>query len=676
MAALANSKVQYVSSALWATVAAYPGSLTLTAAGVLTTNTLNSPALGSERVFIAITGGTTGASTPTWTTTKGASTTDGSVVWMECTGQPGVNGDTSDSPVWGASLTTTQGQIIYDATSSSLQMVLVAGTTGSGSAPTFSATAGTATSDNTTTWHSLGLASNFGAGAAPHKRVLNADAATWQTVTPALILIDANHNESQASAMTLAGGQGSASASNSYVSITMSGTMPPTSVTVGASIATTGANALNIQGYGSWYGVTTSCAGGGSNASGLTIAGATGVLYCESCTFTEASTASNTAITLGDSNIAANGAKLVNCAFTFSSTGQLLIINSGNTEILGGSVAATGTVPSIMAKYSTSSFSGNAIIRDCNLSQIIGTLVNFNLVAGPGSLTIENCSLGSGVSMVTGTPVNSSALFKMHNCDSGTKNYRFYETGYLATIQQETTVVDNTNKSTNGTTQWSVNLTTTANTSFGQPYVMDFAPFEWQNTTGSPVTIQIQLASGVTLNNKQIWMEVEYPGSSSTPLGSLTTSRASNVLATPVNYTTSSDSWGGSQTSFQYMSVTFTPQMVGPIKIRIYCAVSSTTIYINPMPIIVGVGVKRTYIVPGVGIVNEISAPLEEEGIFISHKLLWTLLWILSLFISNQSKISRISSYVIESLFTRFRRGSISSCRSNTRSLRDKKRTT
>ena len=91
-------------------VATFPATTTV-AAGALYRQ-LTTPAVGSERVFVVTTGGLT-TTEPTWTNTRGALNTSGTAVFAECTGQPGVNGDTTNATVWSLSKTWVLGQQVY-----------------------------------------------------------------------------------------------------------------------------------------------------------------------------------------------------------------------------------------------------------------------------------------------------------------------------------------------------------------------------------------------------------------------------------------------------------------------------------------------------------------------------------------------------------------------------------
>ena len=616
MAALANSKTQYVSSALFAAIAAWPSN-TAVAAGRLCNNTANTPALGSERAYVAIIAGTTtNGSQPAMGTGKGSITVDNGVTWMECTGQPGINGDTTNSPVWPTSSTVTLGQIIYDPTSGSLQIVTTASGNTSASKPTFSASAGVTTTDGSNVWTSLGLASNFGAGAAPHIRVLNADNASWQTnATANTIFIDKNHAETQAAAMALAGGTGTVAAPNQYLSIAMTGAMPPTSVTAGASITTTGNNAISLTVSGFWAGVALS-SGSGANAVALNIGTQSSFnvinsIIMEGCTLAVGgTTGGNITLANVDSASATNAfINLKNCTYKAASTASKIEFQNGLINLVGGTYFATGSIPTT-AFLTTVDTITNSSVRDADLSQVTGTLLSMAGSGGEnvgGWFNMQNCKLGSGVAMSSGTLQSPADFtFRMHNCDSGSKNYRFYERNYLGVIQSETTIVDNTNPASDGTTPISWNIATTAFTSILQPYVTEYFPIaEWNGALGSPITATINIASNVALTNAQIWAEIEYLGNASFPIGSTINSRVTDVLTAGTALTTSTDSWGGSETSLQEIQLTFTPQMAGAIKCRIFVAIPSTTIYVSPRLLLGAVGSARQFLIPGMGYINE-----------------------------------------------------------------------
>jgi hypothetical protein len=478
------------------------------------------------------------------------------------------------------------GQIIKRINAVSYQICTTAGTSGGGAEPAFSDTAGTTTGDNTVTWTSLGAVGNFGAFAAPHQRILNADAATWSTVAGSDFYISSSHAETQASAITLAGGQGTASSPNRYICVS-NATAPPTAATTGASVSTTSVFALTVNGTSYYEGIKFSAAGGGSNNANLNIgiASAGVALYFENCQFAIASTNAIPFMAFGnnggnseDSIIYGNG-----CTFTFGATGQTFKPEFGFITIVGGSMAATGSIPTTLISLGVNNQSPTCVIRGCDLSTVTGTLCAVgSSIHGFGQVWLENCKLGAAVTMTSGTfPSAGGPVFRMHNCDSGSKNYRFYEASYLATIQQETTTTNNAGAS-DGTQIISWNIATTANTKFAQPYVSPEIT-EWQDTTGSSKTATVEIAGANTLNNDDIWLELEYLGNASFPIASTVSSRKTDALASNAAVTTSSATWGGSPAHTQKLQVTFTPQMKGPVKARVFVAKASATIYVDPL---------------------------------------------------------------------------------------------
>lgn len=580
--ALLNSSKIYCSSNKYAAVAAWAALTAYTAGQLVRQNA--APALGSERVFVCIVAGTSLASEPSWTVTKGAKTAEAAgPTWQEVTGQPPVNGDVTNTLAWTASAknqSVVLGQIIKNDGATAYQICTTAGTCGNGAEPSFSTTAGTTTNDGTVVWTSLGVVGNFAAFAAPHQRILNADAATWQTVIGSTVYVGSSHAETQAAALTLTGGTGTPSLPTKYICVAESAA-PPTTATTGATISTTGANALTLSNQFYWVGFKFSAAGGGANTANLAFTAAA-AQYFENCIYELASTGASSFITSSRSN--SQGILYFNNpSFLFGHASQALRFGS-DVVINGGSIAATGTVPNAPFACATNT-SQKTIVRACDLSALTGNLVLVATQNG-GVISFSGCKLNASVGFITGSASLENAgsiSVNLRNCDSGTKNYRFYQGSFLATMQEDTATYNNAGAS-DGTTNFSMKVVTTTKTDFNQPYITEEFPIEiWQENVGSPVTITVEIAGSGTLTNAEIWMEAGYLGSSSVPLATLVNNRATDIFATPTNVASSSASWAGSPAVTQKLQLTFTPQMKGLIKVRIFVAKPSTTVYIDPL---------------------------------------------------------------------------------------------
>ena len=579
--ALLNSDKQYVDSTKYAAVAAW-AALTVYAAGALVRQAAT-PTLGDERVFVCIIAGTSLAAEPTWVVTKGAKTAEAAgPTWQEVTGQPPVNGDVTNTLAWTVSAknqSVVLGQIIKRDNAASYQICTTAGTCGNGTEPAFSDTAGVTTADNTVTWTSLGVVGGFGAFAAPHTRILNADASTWQTVVGSTVYLGHQHAHTQAVALTLAGGTGTSALPTKYLCVSNT-VAPPTTVTTGASESTTGANALAISNELYFYGVEFSCGGGGANAANLSFT-ASAAEYFENCIFRLATTLSTAKMASSASN-AEETLYLNNCSFLFSHVGQFATFSSPRVFINGGSVAATGSVPTSPFKSSTNSLIA-VEVRGCDLSTIAGTLFTVASQNG-GYIEFQNCKLHATAAMVTGSRLTAgSAAFSMRNCASDTKNYKMYYDDYFGTMSDDIATYNNAG-ATDGTTRISWKIVSKSTTGLGQPFITECFPIEiWQDAVGSSVTATVEIAGAATLTNAEIWMELEYLGSTLTPLATLATNRVANFLATPANVASSAASWAGSPAVTQKLQITFTPQLKGLIRARIFVGKASATVYIDPL---------------------------------------------------------------------------------------------
>lgn len=572
---------------------------------------LAAPAVGSERCFVCIIAGTTLAAEPTWTVTRGAKTAEAAgPTWQECTGMPGPCADLTFSVIWVASTAYTLGEVIYDSVSGSLQILSTAGTSKAGAPPSWSATAGTTTADNTCTWTSLGATSNYTtAFQYPHARLANAFTATWGAAGNQFA-VSSIHAETQAATLTLNSPGTAASPCQVYcLSSTTTFTSPTLATT--ATFTTTGTTALTIGSLTQttyWYGASFSCGTGAGNTSLSfgSVNNATNLWEVfDTCIFSLGTT--NTSARIAWSGGLDTAAKFVNCKFRFSSTSQFInfgVVGGSRFDIIGGSVADTGSAP-------TTAFNGGTyvVVRECDLSTITGNL--YLNTSGGTVFQIVNCKLANGVTATSSTLGGLGwGSFAIQNSDSAATNYRYYFATYAGVAQSETTVI-RTGGATNRTTPLSWNVATTANAKFLYPFQSEQLT-AW-NTLTVAVTLTAYLTTNTTLTNGDAWLEVEYLGSSATPVGTMQSTRPAPLAATTALTTDSASVWGGSITNKYTIATTFTPQMAGPIKVRLFQAKASVTVYwdlylqiANANGDIKSTG--RQFFVPEWGLINE-TAP-------------------------------------------------------------------
>jgi hypothetical protein len=525
---------------------------TAVAAGVLRRQ-FTTPTVGNERVFVCIVAGTTANVTDaTWVLTRGAKTTDGTATWQEVTGQAALNGDLTNTATWAqvkAATPAVLGQIIKRSNNASYQICTTAGAM-SASEPAFSDTAGATTTDTTAVWTSLGAVSNFTGGQAPHARLANVFGTNW-FASGNTVYVGDSHAETQSTTLTISG---SSALMARILCHTASGPYPPTALTTGASITTTGTITLNITLQGSFYfyGLTFSGATTGNGLGAISMQpAAVGQVqnwyYFDSCSLRLGSVGTTNFIAFGGAATASwNTIILDNTTVRFAATThylevrltQLVWRNTGQVLAAGSSVPAT-----LFQTNSASGQFGTIMLEALDLSQLTGSLYSNATVSSIGSLLIKDCKLNASTSVTT--PINTGMTVQLAASASDATSYKSSRHTYEAVETTETSIVRTGGYQDPAGQAQSRKIVTTANAQWLRPYAAQPLAV-WNDDVGSPKTVTVYgtVNSGSLPNNDDIWLEVSGLTNASFPVGSVVTSGKSNVWSAGSAGSSDSSTWG------------------------------------------------------------------------------------------------------------------------------------
>jgi hypothetical protein len=542
----ANS-VGYAAITAWATGASI-------AAGALRRQ-LAAPAVNNERVFVAIVGGTTHATTePTWTLTRGAKTTDNTVTWQECTGCSAVNGDLTNTPSWigvtgGIATAITLGAIIKRNNAASYWICSTAGNTGTTEPAWANNTAGTTQTDSTVTWTCLGVVGNFTGGQAPHARILNATTTNWFSAGNTVYIGD-NHAESQTAAISF----GPSSANplvGRFICHNHSGAYPPASgdITTGASISTTANNNITYTGGSAYfYGITFKVAVGVSTSSAFILLQAnSGTYNCfDNCSFWLSDTQAGNTSYIG---VGANGLSAVtifnNCTVKFAVATNFVapVFGTFIWQNTGPVLASGSVVPTSLIYFgqAVASHTSTTVLEAIDLSQLTGNIY-VTLNQPVGSLLIKDCKLNAAAAFPQ--PIVPGLTVQFVRCDSAATGYKSARYQYEGVETTDTTVTRVGGASDPTGQAQSRKIVTTANSQWLRPFKAE--PYAiWNPTTAANVTVTVYgtINAGALPNNDDIWLEVEYLGSSASPLGTIVTTTKSSVLAANAAVASDSSTW-------------------------------------------------------------------------------------------------------------------------------------
>lgn len=418
------------------------------------------------------------------------------------------------------------------------------------------------------------------------------------------IYVSQAHAETQASAMTLIS---PGTATNPVrVLCANDGAAPPTALATTATVSTTGTNSIVFStGFAYVYGISFFSATGSGNNS-LQFNGAGSGWSMEACLFSVGTTSSSARIILSVSTLYV---EWNNCSVSFSSASQAIATTGVRFVWRNTASAVAGTIPTTLFIPGNSA-SAEVYVSGVDLSAVTGALVNIASNHARTLYYFRNCKLGAGVSAISGTIAAPGATqVYVDNCDSADTNYRMEHYKLQGSIRQETTIV-RTSGASDGTTPISHKMVSLAS----GPTL--FSPLEgpwmsiWNDSTGSKtVTVEILHDSVTALTDAEVWLEVEYLGTSGFPLSSYAHDRVADAFASAADQTSSAASWtttGLTNPNKQKLAVTFTVNEKGPIRARVMLAKPNYTVYVDPNASVgSGPSISRSYLVAGGPYINE-----------------------------------------------------------------------
>jgi hypothetical protein len=297
----------------------------------------------------------------------------------------------------------------------------------------------------------------------------------------------------------------------------------------------------------------------------------------------------------GNQNIGRRS-RFKNCTFDFGHASQgFTSDNSTLIEVIGGSVAFN--VDNLFQRFGAGGRC-NTRVTGFDLSIMTGTknMVNIGTaVESDSKIRFERCLLPSGITLIDTDIDAPGMVVEAYHCQNGTDSDPAYQMEILS--DRGRAVTDTARYRTGGasdgerTNPISWDLDTVSGSKRQYPgHAFETPPIAaWTDGDASTAhTYRIYFASDATINDDEIWFELEGPNDAATDsLAVINTSRVAPGTSASAYTTDGSSTWTGSGVGTkQQMDITYTPDKPGPVIARIYVAKDSDNIYVDPQIVI------------------------------------------------------------------------------------------
>lgn len=535
---------------------------------------LATPNVENEYAFMCVVAGTTHATTePTWSTTsvaRGQAYTDNTVTWIECTGQPAVNGDMTNTPNWLSvkNQSLDRGMIIKDAAGTHLFIVSSnGGNTGNGAEPTWNTAAvGNTTADNGVTWTYIGT--GFSNWQCPHYRVRNCTQHASQSYVSqyyvgklhAITYTSTTVTWNTGAATAVPGSLGSQAGPICMYCVDEAGSVPPVTADLinGGSGAkeTITANTISLNMYAvrHCYGVEVELVSSGGSFN-INLGANSGDTFWENCKFTM-----GTGMTGGASfqlNTGSNQGTVhvKGCTFKFNNAAQS--INCGSRVLMENCVFDTSVaVPNSLFIMQGAGLLGLTVVGS-DLSAAFANDIfhanNFTFQADFIDCKLPASPKYANSNFMTNIFDNAAGRVNFIRCDDGTATFKTAAFDCNGSMTTSTSIYRDTG-ATDGTTPYSWKLRTSVqclapSQAFKMPPIGSDVP----SGSSKSVTVYGIMNSAAMPTNAEVYADVHYLGTSGNPTGKIKSSRVANYLTStsPTNLNADTSNWSNGGTARQ-----------------------------------------------------------------------------------------------------------------------------
>jgi hypothetical protein len=300
------------------------------------------------------------------------------------------------------------------------------------------------------------------------------------------------------------------------------------------------------------HGIQFKALGSTSGSAGLMLSSTMGhAQHYNDCSFQHVATGTGYIMSFHNNSAAVDDGdiKVTNSTFRWAAAAQSFRMFQ-RTTFSGMGVVAGSATPTT-AFYSASSTADNSGLIEMNgldLSALSSGFSLFTPTQKPSQIRVRNAKLPSGWTpgLFATTPICGSRG-ELLNYGTGDTNYKFYTSDHWGIAQDEVTIKRTTNPASDGTTSYSMKLTTTANV--GHPSSVFRSPPIIKRHAAAPgttrtVSVQIAHDGASAFTDKEVWIELEYLGTAGFPLALFATDQ-SNYTTAAAGQPASGIAWDG-----------------------------------------------------------------------------------------------------------------------------------